>query len=300
MQKHDMTIVAHRLEDSRVKHCRTPHTSTLLIVPKFIVLHYTAGGSRQSTVNWFMAPSSYVSAHLVVGRKGKVTQMAPFNARCWHVGNSIWQSKGDLNSRSIGIEMANWGRFKDYKHRSTKSCRALSLEGHWWERYPDIQYAIMVEIVTVLCKEYSIPPENILGHSDVSPGRKIDPGPAWPMEQFREDVGTLPKPYDELYVVPMTCGCGGEAHIASECSKGYQLVRCDKRGCSVDGPVSLTKAEAVRRWNIMQMALRPVANELWKGTERRAKECKEESERQLMDYAQSVAEHLEKEPHDQD
>lgn len=86
----------------------SPHTGKV-ISPSLLVLHYTAGSSAASTVAWFRNPRSRVSAHLVIGRDGSITQLVPFNHEAWHAGRSSWGSLSGLNRHSIGIELDNAG-----------------------------------------------------------------------------------------------------------------------------------------------------------------------------------------------
>jgi N-acetylmuramoyl-L-alanine amidase len=78
--------------------------------PRYLVLHFTAGRSAKQSIDWLCSPQAQASAHLVVGRDGAITQLAPFNVKTWHAGVSHWEGLSGLNSHSIGIEMDNAGR----------------------------------------------------------------------------------------------------------------------------------------------------------------------------------------------
>jgi AmpD protein len=109
-----------------------------------------------------------VSAHLFVERDGKVTQFVPFNARAWHAGNSSFEGVADCNNYSIGIE----------------------LEGADDIPYSDAQYRALEKVSRQLMLTYpKLTPERITGHSDIAPGRKTDPGPAFDWLRFRNSLG---------------------------------------------------------------------------------------------------------------
>ncbi len=107
-----------------------------------------------------------VSAHALVRRDGEVVQYVPFHRRAWHAGQSQWQGREGCNDFSIGIE----------------------LEGTDASAYEPAQYAVLARLIARLCRAYStLSPERVVGHSDVAPGRKSDPGIAfdWPLLRTR-------------------------------------------------------------------------------------------------------------------
>lgn len=131
------------------------------ITPIFIVIHYDAASNATSAINWMCDPKSQVSAHLHISREGVVTQLAPFITKCWHAGKSEWKGYSGLNSYSIGIELQNDGK----------------------QSYTDVQLAKAEAVCVALAKKYKI--KEIVGHSDISPGRKTDPGKLFPMARFK-------------------------------------------------------------------------------------------------------------------
>lgn len=165
------------------------------ITPRFIVIHYTASGSLQSSVNWFKNPSSGSSAHIVIGRDGKVVQMVPFNVMAWHAGFSSWRGINNLNQHSIGIELVNWGHLTNAepdrwvswtgRHVPTeqvliaKHKNARTEQG--WHAFTADQIEATIQIGRSICRAYDI--EAVIGHDDISPSRKFDPGPAFPMAE---------------------------------------------------------------------------------------------------------------------
>ena len=127
-----------------------------------IVLHYTGMETGIGAEDWLCNPVSEVSSHYLVHEDGRIVQMVRESDRAWHAGVSSWHGRGDVNSRSVGIEIANPG------HRFG---------------YPDFPPA-QIDAVVALCRgiiaRHGIRPERVLAHSDVAPGRKIDPGEKFP------------------------------------------------------------------------------------------------------------------------
>ena len=166
-----------------------------IIRPEAIVIHYTAGES--GAADWLCQPEARASAHVVIGRQGRVTQLVPFNRRAWHAGRSSWHGRPGLNGWSIGIELENWGACRatdvgveTWTGRKLEPGR-LQLARHrnedartWWETYPAAQVASCILLCASLVEAYP-GIGRILGHDDVAPGRKRDPGPLFPMELVR-------------------------------------------------------------------------------------------------------------------
>lgn len=126
--------------------------------PNFIILHHTAQDSVQQTLKTFTLKTSSVSAHYVIGRDGKVIHMLNDYLRAWHAGNGSWGKNTDINSSSIGIELDNNGT----------------------EPFPDSQINTLLALLTKLKKDYNIPTQNIIGHADIAPSRKVDPSALFP------------------------------------------------------------------------------------------------------------------------
>lgn len=223
-----MRIRNHRLygfDNRAIDFVKSPNVSSAGLKggkPKFVIVHYTASGSTKSAVGTFKNPASKASAHLVVGHDGEIIQMGKFNQKLWHAGKSKWKGLVGLNAYSVGIEIVNWGRlsgqpgnWKSWTGKSIPDHRVLAARHknentkRGWEIYNEGQVDACVHIVRALAKEYGLGPEAVLGHEDISPGRKTDPGPAWDMKRFRaacfgreEDSGEQ----RELYEV--TAGSG--------------------------------------------------------------------------------------------
>jgi N-acetylmuramoyl-L-alanine amidase len=137
--------------------------------PKFLVIHYTAGGGASGTVNWFQNPSSKVSAHLVIDRNGDVTQMVPFDTIGQHAGKSRWKGIKGLNSHSIGIELCNWGLLQHaasgaWLNPAAKPVPAERVvlaahrnspgEVHGWEVFDGEQFDATVRAAQAIVEEY--------------------------------------------------------------------------------------------------------------------------------------------------
>jgi len=123
-------------------------------LPDMIVLHYTAMQSARAALERLCDPGAEVSAHYLISERGEIWQMVGEDQRAWHAGAGQWGAVSDVNSRSIGIELANTGA------HPFPEPQMLALEG--------LMHAIMAR--------WSIPPERVIAHSDMAPLRKFDPG----------------------------------------------------------------------------------------------------------------------------
>lgn len=172
-------------------------TQQRLMVPRLLVIHYTVTRTASGAINAFSIPGSQASAHLVIDRDGSITQMVPFDRTAWHAGKSEWKGVASCNSFSIGFELVNMGPltrgpcgglFDCYGRlmpASTPTLDAVAPGGKLWEAYPGEQYQATLEAARAVCERYEI--SDIVGHSDIATprGRKIDPGPAFPLERLR-------------------------------------------------------------------------------------------------------------------
>lgn len=167
--------------------------------PQYLIMHYTAGADAESSIQSLTDPSSKASAHLVISRAGEVTQLAPFNVITWHAGVSAWAGVTGLNQYSIGIELDNAGKLtrtgnewlswfqRSYPHQDVLEAQHKNGgEVAGWHRYTKQQLNAAVQVATLLVREYNL--RDVLGHDDIAPGRKTDPGPAFPMSSFRAAV----------------------------------------------------------------------------------------------------------------
>ncbi len=168
-------------------------------LPDTVIIHYTAGSSAESSAAWLKNPSAKASAHLVVGKKGQIIQLAPFNIRTWHAGRSAWKGRTGLNQYSIGIELDNAGLLnksgEGYLTSFNKKIddanvvlarHKLGTEERAWEAYTPKQIEVAEQICMALKEAYNI--SEILGHDDIAPTRKVDPGPAFPLVALQNSV----------------------------------------------------------------------------------------------------------------
>jgi len=193
-----MRISRHNHQLTNVPQRETPNRGGI-IEPWYLVFHFTAGESFQSAVDWFCNPESQASAHLVIGRDGRISQLAPFNVRTWHAGRSHWEGVSGLNQCSIGIEMVNAGRLSkvgnrfvswfnvEYpEHEVVKAEHKFEKSVSYWHSYTEVQMERAAELAELLVNTYNL--RGVVGHDDIAPGRKYDPGPAFPMERIRARI----------------------------------------------------------------------------------------------------------------
>ena len=183
---------------SRVKFIASPnHGPRPSNMPvDMLVLHYTGMAEGGSALDWLCRPESQVSAHYLVEENGEVCQLVAEDRRAWHAGVAAWRGQSDVNGCSIGIEIVNPGH--EYGYRA----------------FPTAQ----IEAVTALCQEimarHPIVPRNVVGHSDVAPRRKLDPGELFPWQDLSAaGIG--------LWPVPAAVPAGGFAEMLG--IYGYDL-----------------------------------------------------------------------------
>ena len=176
-----MKIKNHMLDDPKVDTSLQSPNKGGQINPTIIVLHYTASGGEDGSgdASYLSRASSRASAHVVVGRNGSIDQIVPFNRRAWHAGKSSYNGRDDVNDFSIGIEIDNHG-WLDGADRP-KLPESLIFHGKRgpytkWEKYRDEQLEAVEEVIASIVAKYPI--TDIVGHEDIAPGRKTDPGPA--------------------------------------------------------------------------------------------------------------------------
>jgi len=155
--------------------------------PKFLVMHYTAAGSGMASAKYLFGPHKpESSAHFVVDRNGDVIQIADTNLITWHAGRSLWRGISGLNSHAIGVELANYGYARKGVSFVSK-VRARHKNGgpeQDWETYPEKQVQATIALAQWIVEKHPSIRE-VVGHDDIAPGRKSDPGPAAPMDRFK-------------------------------------------------------------------------------------------------------------------
>lgn len=180
----------------------SPNHGGALEKPTLLVMHYTAsGGSGSSDARYFQNPAAKASAHFVVDRDGSVVQCVPTNVKAWHAGVSSWRGRSNCNDFSIGIEVDNWGLLeyrqdgKCYSHKGEVVPPERVFRGEnkrgvmgYWEIYNSKQIEAVIELAGAICQAYPTITE-IVGHEDIAPVRKIDPGPAFPLLRMQSIPG---------------------------------------------------------------------------------------------------------------
>jgi N-acetylmuramoyl-L-alanine amidase len=166
--------------------------------PDTIVIHFTAGSSLESSVQTLSNEASKASVHVVVGRDGKIVQLVPFDTVAWHAGVSNFQGRTGFNRFSIGIEIDNAGRltqtasgsFMTWFMKPIGAADAIQAVHRneavatWWHAYTEAQIDKVFELCRLLIGAYNI--TSIVGHEEIAPSRKTDPGPAFPLDRLRD------------------------------------------------------------------------------------------------------------------
>lgn len=171
---------------------------------ELVVYHFTAGGFDGS-LRWLTSRDSSASAHFIVRKNGEIWQLCPLQDRTWHAGgaSSIWRKGGQVNNRSIGIEIENWGKLKKLRGEVT-TYRDVPYKGTYvqsgddlWDAYPEAQMLGVIELTKALVAQFPIlandagPPNGRLtGHQHIDPTRKSDPGHAFPWTHIIEAART--------------------------------------------------------------------------------------------------------------
>lgn len=145
-----------------------------------IVLHYTGMESAAAAIDRLRDPEAKVSAHYVVQEDGQIVRMVDEDKRAWHAGRSHWRGITDVNSASMGIEIVNPGHEFGYVP------------------FPDEQVAAVIRLVHAIKDRYEITRGNIVGHSDIAPARKQDPGELFPWGKLARLRLALPRPTRNL------------------------------------------------------------------------------------------------------
>ena len=141
-----------------------------------IIIHYTGMQSERESLKRLTSLTSKVSAHYLIGRNGKILNLVDTKYVAWHAGKSMWGKKRNLNKNSIGIELVNKGHKFGY------------------QKFTKIQIKNLIYLCKKLKKKYKIKNKFILGHSDIAPIRKIDPGEKFPWDYLSfKGIGNYPK-----------------------------------------------------------------------------------------------------------
>ena len=145
-----------------------------------VVLHYTGMPDADGAIDRLTSPDAKVSAHYVVKEDGEVLQLVDEDKRAWHAGKSYWRGISDVNSASVGIEIVNPGHEFGYRP------------------FPDEQIASVIPLVAEIKERHGIGRGNVVGHSDIAPARKEDPGELFPWAALAKRRLALPSPTRDL------------------------------------------------------------------------------------------------------
>ncbi len=150
-----------------------------------LVLHYTGMRSAEAALARLTDPMAKVSAHWLIDEDGAILSLVPEAMRAWHAGLSFWRGAAGVNDRSIGIELVNPGHEFGYRP------------------FPERQMAALIELATDIIARHAIPARNIVGHADVAPRRKMDPGELFDWRRLANTgVGLWPEEADDCIPEP--------------------------------------------------------------------------------------------------
>src|SRR5579871_10256 len=163
-----------------------------------LVLHYTGMKTADEALARLCDPAARVSAHYTIGRDGRIYAHVPEERRAWHAGVSWWAGETNVNARSMGIELVNPGHEFGYIP------------------FAEPQIEALIELAKGIVSRHPIPPRRVVGHSDVAPARKTDPGELFPWQRLAQaGIGVWPK------VLPLPRGQvgGASADVAEKLSR---------------------------------------------------------------------------------
>lgn len=158
----------------------SPNFDARALPVSMVVLHYTGMIDGASAIARLADPEAKVSAHYVVAEDGQVVRMVDEAHRAWHAGRSWWRGTSDINSASIGIEIVNPGHEFGYRP------------------FPEAQIEAVIALLAGIMERHSITRGNVVGHSDVAPARKEDPGELFPWHRLARLRLALPRPTKNL------------------------------------------------------------------------------------------------------
>lgn len=154
----------------------SPNSDERALPVTMLVLHYTGMQDAESALARLTDPEAKVSAHYCVCEDGQIVRLVEEERRAWHAGRSYWRGITDVNSASVGIEIVNPGHEFGYRP------------------FPEAQMDSLIPLIADIKRRHRIARANVVGHSDVAPARKIDPGELFPWERLAEYRLCLPRP----------------------------------------------------------------------------------------------------------
>lgn len=201
IDSYKLTLAHHRLYiDGVLAPWRATPNVGHAIRPEILVLHETAGRlDASSSISWLCNPAARASAHIVDDRDGRATQLAAFNMATWHAGKSAYKGREGVNAFSIGIEMIGSGQMTKGKpgqarawfgqeypidHYRIELKRTPEHGNGWWMPFTDEQIRMTAALCKALVAAYGL--EDITTHWAISPKRKVDPNPLFPLDWVRK------------------------------------------------------------------------------------------------------------------
>lgn len=158
----------------------SPNFDDRLLPVNMVVLHYTGMKDAASAIARLTDPDAKVSAHYLIAEDGQIVRMVDEQKRAWHAGKSFWRGTTDINSASVGIEIVNPGHEFGYR------------------TFPVVQIDALIPLLQEITLRYRITRGNVVGHSDIAPARKDDPGELFPWERLARLRLALPSPTKNL------------------------------------------------------------------------------------------------------
>ncbi|MEM1390697.1 MAG: N-acetylmuramoyl-L-alanine amidase [Pseudomonadota bacterium] len=204
-----------------------------------LVLHYTGMETGQAALERMCNPAAEVSAHYMVWEDGRIVQLVGEDKRAWHAGVSSWRGQTDLNSRSIGLEIVNGGH--DWP-----------LEDGTLPPYPDVQIKAVIDLCQGILQRWPIPQTGIVGHSDIAPDRKDDPGEHFPWQSLAgAGIGLWPEiaASEVLNLIGRGLGRSDKGEAVSRLQRilsdiGYEIKQDGVFGASMEAVIRAFQ----RRW----------------------------------------------------
>lgn len=158
------------------RHAPSPNCNERMLPVSMVVLHYTGMESAEAALERLCDEQAQVSAHYMIDEDGTVSALVPEDMRAWHAGRSSWRGITDINSASVGIELVNPGHEFGYRP------------------FPQAQMDALLPLLAEIVKRHDIPRANVVGHSDIAPARKEDPGELFDWDLLAEHKLALAKP----------------------------------------------------------------------------------------------------------
>ena len=191
----------------------SPNCDERALPVSMAVIHYTGMPTAEEALARLCDPAAKVSAHYLIDEEGVVTALVPEEKRAWHAGRSYWRGITDVNSASVGIELAN--------------------PGHEWgyREFPEAQMMALLPLLADIVDRHGIAPGDVVGHSDIAPARKHDPGELFNWERLARLRLALPVPKPKMWLVYDNPGAFYLAleRFGYDISDGHAAVRAFQR-----------------------------------------------------------------------